>query len=236
MKRDVLGGAAVALLLLSGCTGGGDARAGATSPAKGQASSSPTGGAAAPVEQGPAEPVGAAAFTPKDAKLFAALEEFTDETPTDPAHVAVLRRLEPAGQGDLVWMPDSRTYCVASIATDVQSRSCFDLDVGEPARVHVGHGEPRGLDAEEVLVVAVVENAEGPFDYRSVKTGDGISPVRQATMRFPSGRTFTFIAYGLGDGRRSIPLSADICDPDGDMCFAAFDATVPPLATVTRTP
>jgi hypothetical protein len=147
----------------------------------------------------------------------------------EPEQVAVLRPLEPEGTGDLVWMPDERTFCVMALDTDAAPKNCFDLPPAETGHVRVWAGTPHDLAVTQWWAFAVVENVVGRFDYTRGFAGEGVMPVQQATVRLPSGRAVTFIAYGLDGGRTDIPLHAEICGPRHEarqeICFNPFEHT-----------
>lgn len=185
-----------------------------------------------PPEPGPAKPLGRAAVGKRDGKLVDSFTEFIEESDLDTRiepelpEVAVLQRLTPTGTGDLVWMPDADTYCLTTIRSSLKSHRCYGLAPKRPARgyVQVGDPTPRGVGStyskQDWLSVSVVENAQGPFTF----TGDrpkGTSAVRQATLRFTSGRTVTFLAYSQTDSR--IPQNTKICGPHHKVCFDPYD-------------
>lgn len=231
MKRALLVGMGVVLVLVTGCTDNGSPQASRTSPAP-SSSPSPSTKAPVPPEPGPAKPLGGAAVGRQDGSLVDSFTEFIEESDLDTgvepelSEVAVLQRLEPTGTGDLVWMPDADTYCLTTIRSSLKSHGCYGLAPKRPARgyVQVGDPTPRGAGStyskQDWLSVSLVENAQGPFTF----TGDrpkGTSSVRQATLRFASGRTVTFLAYSHTDSR--IPQNTKICGPHRKVCFDPYD-------------
>ncbi|MFE6805089.1 hypothetical protein ACFVEN_25885 [Streptomyces sp. NPDC057681] len=142
------------------------------------------------------------------------------------SEVAVLQRLGPTGTGDLVWMPDADTYCLTTIRSSVKSHGCYGLAPKRPARgyVQVGAPTPRGVGAtyskQDWLSVSLVENAQGPFTFAGDRP-KGTSSVRQATLRFASGRTVTFLAYSQKDA--TIPQNTKMCGPHRKVCFDPYD-------------
>ncbi|MEU3793994.1 hypothetical protein [Streptomyces fructofermentans] len=231
MKRALLVGMGAVLVLVTGCTDSGPPQASRTSPAP-SSSPSPSTKAPVPPEPGPAKPLGGAAIGKQDGSLVESFTEFIEEssldTRTEPAlsEVAVLQRLGPPGTGDLVWMPDADTYCLTTIRSNVKGHQCHGLAPKRPARGYVQVGDPAPRSAgstyakQDWLLVSLVENAQGPFAF----SGDrpkGASPVHQATLRFASGRTVTFLAYSQSDSR--IPQNAEMCGPDRKVCFDPYD-------------
>lgn len=141
--------------------------------------------------------------------------------------VAVLRRNQQVGTGDLAWMPDANTYCLLSIRERASDRQCFGLATKRKPQgyVHVGRGRPHGFaePGQMWLTVSIVENAGGPFAYTG-GTPEHATPVQEATVKFPSGRTMTFLTYEFPEGR-SIPPDAEICSTGRAVCFKAFEPT-----------
>lgn len=124
-------------------------------------------------------------------------------------------------------MPDANTYCLVSIRERASGRQCFGLAAKRKPQgyVHVGRGAPHGVGSAAEphrlwLTVSVVENTSGPFAYTG-GTPEHATPVQEATVRFSSGRTMTFLAYEFPEGR-SIPMDAEICSPGRAVCFKAF--------------
>ncbi|MEV7523585.1 hypothetical protein [Streptomyces sp. NPDC091371] len=173
-------------------------------------------------------------ITAEDAKLVEALKRWKmfPEGETAPAgsDVAVIRRGLPEGTGDVAWMPDANTYCLVSIRERGADRKCIGLPAQRKPRgyVNVGRAAPHGLSVQGGptqmwLTVSVVENTDGPFTY-SAGTPQHATPLQEGTVRFPSGRTMTFLTYEFPEAT-SIPHDAEICSPDRTVCFQAFEAT-----------
>ncbi|MFH8837601.1 hypothetical protein [Streptomyces sp. NPDC017868] len=175
-------------------------------------------------------------ITAKDAKLVEAFRRWK-VFPADAAvpalsDVAVLRRGRPAGTGDLAWMPDADTYCQVSIRERGADRECFGLAAERKPQgyVHVGRAAPHGVGDQAGppvmwLTVSVVENAAGPFAFTG-GTPEHVTPPREATVRFPSGRTITFVTYELPE-RTEIPTGAEVCGPGRVVCFDPFEPSGP---------
>uniref|UniRef100_A0AAU2K1T8 Uncharacterized protein n=1 Tax=Streptomyces sp. NBC_00049 TaxID=2903617 RepID=A0AAU2K1T8_9ACTN len=142
--------------------------------------------------------------------------------------VAVLRRGRPVGTGDVAWMPDANMYCLVSIREQGADRQCFELAAKRKPQgyVHVGRSSPHGLgDPTQPhrmwLTVSIVENSSGSFAYTG-GTPEHATEVEEATVKFPSGRTMTFVTYEFPE-RTSIPIDAEICNTDRTVCFKAFE-------------
>ncbi|AWW41923.1 hypothetical protein DN051_39270 [Streptomyces cadmiisoli] len=176
-------------------------------------------------------PLGAAMITAEDAKL---IEAYRNEALFPAGHavpatseVAVLRRRQPAGTGDVAWMPDANTYCLVSIRERGSDRTCFGLAAKRKPQgyVHVGRLTPHGLsgaaDRHQLwLNVTVVENTSGPFTYTG-GTPKHATPIQESTVRFPSGRTMIFLTYEFPEATH-IPRDAEICSNSRTVCFKAF--------------
>ncbi|MFF1400862.1 hypothetical protein ACFVZD_44960 [Streptomyces sp. NPDC058287] len=230
MKRGFLAMVGVLLSAVTGCTE-------ASPPPDSPPTSSATASSASsrspePPETGPATPLGAATITAKDGKLVEAYssETFVSAGVTVPAtsEVAVLRRRRPAGTGDVAWMPDANTYCMVSVREDGWDHRCFDLAAKRKPHgyVHVGTSTPHGVGRSSHphrmwLTVTIVENVSGRYAYTG-GTPEHATPVQQATMKFPSGRTMTFVTYEFPE-RRPIPMDAQICNTGRSVCFKAFE-------------
>lgn len=231
MKRGLLLSIGILLALATGCT---QAEPRPGSPSSSTPSSSASSDAPEPPESGPATPQGAAAITVNDAKLVqaygsAAVFPAGEAVPAT-SEVAVLRRERPVGTGNVAWMPDANTYCLVSIREQTSHRQCFGLAAKRKPSgyVHVGNTLPQGLgDLAEPpqmqLTVSVVENTSGPFSYTG-GTPEHATPVQEATVKFPSGRTMTFLTYEFPE-RESIPMDAEICNAGRVVCFKAFEST-----------
>ncbi|MFF9199349.1 hypothetical protein ACF09L_29505 [Streptomyces sp. NPDC014779] len=236
MKRGLLACVGVMLFAVIGCTedapplsspAPAPAPSSSSTPASSGSSSSPE-----PPEPGPATPLGAATVTAKDAKLIEAYGNgaLFPQGQAVPAtsELAVLRRGRTAGTGDLAWMPDANTYCLVSIRERASDRQCFGLAKERKPQgyVHVGRGAPHDLGSQAEphqlwLSVSVVENTSGPFAYKD-GTPEHATPVQEATVRFPSGRTMTFLTYEFPEGI-NIPMDAEICSTSRAVCFKAFE-------------
>ncbi|MFE2578813.1 hypothetical protein [Streptomyces sp. NPDC059378] len=126
-------------------------------------------------------------------------------------------------------MPDADTYCQVSIRELGSDRRCFGLSPKRKPQgyVHVGYGAPHGLGDPEGhqmwLSVSVVENTPGPFAFTG-GTPKHATPLQEATMKFPSGRTMTFLTYEFPEGE-SLPMDAEICNVGRTVCFKAFEGT-----------
>ncbi|MEU8524120.1 MULTISPECIES: hypothetical protein [Streptomyces] len=230
MKHGFLAGVGVLLLMLTGCT---EADPPVGSPHPSPTSASPaSSGTPEPAEPGPAEPLGAAKITAADTRLVEAFWK-TALLPADKAvpassELAVLRRGRPAGTGDVAWMPDADTYCLVSIRERGSDRECFQLAAKRKPQgyVHVGRAAPHGLGIQSEphrlwLTVSVVENTRGSFAFTN-GTPEHAPPVQQATLRFPSGRTMTFVTYEFPEAVH-LPRDAEICSAGRAVCFQAFE-------------
>lgn len=234
MKRGLLASVGVLLLMVTACTEASPSIASPPSSAAPASPSSPTSAgspeAPEPPEPGPASPLGAAAITSQDGKLVEAFRKGPfppGEAAPATSDVAVLRRNQQVGTGDLAWMPDANTYCLLSIRERASDRQCFGLATKRKPQgyVHVGRGRPHGFaePGQMWLTVSIVENAGGPFAYTG-GTPEHATPVQEATVKFPSGRTMTFLTYEFPEGR-SIPPDAEICSTGRAVCFKAFEPT-----------
>ncbi|MGW8767375.1 hypothetical protein ACWGN5_33290 [Streptomyces sp. NPDC055815] len=175
-------------------------------------------------------------ITAKDGKLVEALRKWSlfpaGTAVPELSDMAVLRRGRPVGTGDLAWMPDADTYCLVSIREQAADRRCFGLAHERKPRgyVHVGDAAPHGMAGSEGppdlwLTVTVVENTAGPFVFTG-GTPEHVTPLREATVRFPSGRTITFVTYELPEGTE-IPTGTEICGAGRTVCFDPFAPTRP---------
>ncbi|MEV6703039.1 hypothetical protein AB0M68_38965 [Streptomyces sp. NPDC051453] len=226
MKHEFLAMVGVLLSVGTGCTE-------ASPPPTSSAASAPASSRSPePLETGPATPLGAATIKAKDAKLveaYSSEELFSADQPVPAtSEVAVLRRRRPAGTGDVAWMPNANTYCIVSVREEASDRQCFDLPAKRKPHgyVHVGTSTPHGVGSSSHphrmwLTVTIVENASEPYTYTS-GTPEHATPVQQATVKFPSGRTMTFVTYEFPQ-RRPIPRYAKICNTGRSVCFKAFE-------------
>ncbi|WP_157901057.1 hypothetical protein [Streptomyces davaonensis] len=219
-------------LLLSALTACTEAEPAPAAPPSPSAVRSPASSSSPkPPEVGPARPLGAARIVADDAKLVEALRG-SDVFPTGEAapttsEAAVVRRRRPVGTGDVVWMPDANTYCLVSIREQGSDRQCFELAARRKPQgyVHVGRSSPHGVSDqaephEMWLTVSVVENSRGPFAFVG-GTPKHATSVQEATVKFPSGRTMTFLTYEFPEAV-SIPMDAEICNVGRAICFNAF--------------
>ncbi|MGV9454542.1 hypothetical protein [Streptomyces sp. NPDC003635] len=150
-----------------------------------------------------------------------------DKTVPAPSEAIILRRREPVGSGDVAWLPDANTYCLTAIRERAADRQCFGLAEQRVAQgyVHVGRSMPHGLShqggpRQMWLTVSVVENSRGPFAFVG-GTPKHATPVQEATVKFASGRTMTFLTYEFPEAV-DIPTDAEICNASRVVCFNAF--------------
>ncbi|AWE51331.1 MULTISPECIES: hypothetical protein [Streptomyces] len=224
MKRQIVVGAAVGLLLVAGCTG--EEGSGEKPQAKRPSAVSQTPKPKPTAERGPGEPLGATLLASTDAELRKQYEQYEPGRVgghPDAAHVAVLRgREKPWQMAQLVWMSDSGHFCWMAHESKHESSAsqCSPMPTSRPGveQVHT----PPTPKVDDGWYLAVVENAVGRFGYTG-RSEKALVPVRQATVRFPSGRTVTFVSYGRRHDDRRIPWDAEICDADRSVCFDAFD-------------
>ncbi|MFD9405476.1 hypothetical protein ACFWBN_00410 [Streptomyces sp. NPDC059989] len=184
----------------------------------------------APSTSGPAGAVG-------DAKPTAADRALLELVRQDPAvhvpgddEVIVIRR-EPDGRaGELAWMPDDRHYCLAVVREARAETACGSLPTfwtrvgirlvakGRP------YPDPAGGGLTRTVFFAVVDGGHGPYAYSGTGTPTpGLSPVRDATAAFASGRTLSLLTYDRPVAGRA---AADtyICGADNAICFPSTEA------------
>lgn len=182
-----------------------------------------------PQATGPAEPVGDAEVTAADGRLLEAVRRDTApelRVPGDESLLVIHR--EPAGDtGELAWMPDDRNYCLAVVRDARASTTCNPLPKSW-ARIGIRLvTEGAVYPGRTTIYFAVVDGGHAPYAY----TGSGphrtdLSPVREATAAFASGRTLSLLTYERPVPAIS-PTDREICSADNAVCFPALDVYVP---------
>ncbi|WP_030768854.1 MULTISPECIES: hypothetical protein [unclassified Streptomyces] len=182
-----------------------------------------------PRASGPGEPVGDARVTAADGPLLEAVRRDTapDVRVPGDGSVIVIHR-EPAGDtGELAWMPDDRSYCLAVVREARASTTCNPLPKSW-ARIGIRLvTEGAVYPGRTTVYFAVVDGGHAPYAYagRGPHRPD-LGPVREATASFAPGRTLSLLTY-----ERPVPVVSpgdrDICSADNAVCFPALDAYVP---------
>ncbi|MEU6296721.1 hypothetical protein [Streptomyces erythrochromogenes] len=189
---------------------------------------SPSPPAAAPSEpaseSGPAEPVGDGKATAADGPLLEAVRRGTDAAVPDDDAVIVINR-GPQGTGELAWMPDDRSYCLAVVREDRADTSCKPLP-SSWARIGIRLVTAGRMVSARTVFFAIADGGHGPYGYKGTATaapGPGMGPVHDATAVFASGRTLSLLTY-----ERPVAVSTPgdqyICSADNAICFPALDA------------
>ncbi|MER7736129.1 hypothetical protein ABTX80_35155 [Streptomyces erythrochromogenes] len=143
--------------------------------------------------------------------------------PDDDAVIVINRG--PQGTGELAWMPDDRSYCLAVVREDRAETSCKPLP-SSWARIGVRLVIADRTVSARTVFFAVVDGGHGPYGYKGTAAaapGPGMGPVHDATAAFASGRTLSLLTY-----ERPIAVSTPgdqyICSADNAICFPALDA------------
>ncbi|UUY48625.1 hypothetical protein NRK68_16330 [Streptomyces yangpuensis] len=193
------------------------------SPSSPSASASPSS-PAPPSGSGPAVPVGDGVVTAADQPLLAAArQEAGAAVPGDDAVIVINRG--PSGTGQLAWMPDERSYCLAVVREARARTSCKALPASW-ARIGVRLVTTGGTTAARTVFFAVVDGGHGPYGYQGragAAPGPDMGPVHDATAVFASGRTLSLLTYERTVGVLT-PGDHDICSADNAICFPALDA------------
>ncbi|MGW7435985.1 hypothetical protein [Streptomyces sp. NPDC054849] len=169
-------------------------------------------------------------MTAADAPLLEAARRVPgSRVPGDDAVIVIHR--EPSGAGELAWMPDDRTSCLAVIRDARASTTCEPLPASW-ARIGIRlvtkattyAARPGGADARTVFF-AVVDAGHGPYGYSGSGTPrPELGPVRDATAVFASGRTLSLLTYERPAA--AVSTGEYICSTDNAICFPPLDVYV----------
>lgn len=136
--------------------------------------------------------------------------------------VIVIHRASGGGAGEVAWLPDSRSYCLAVVREARAMTTCGAVPKSwAPGEILLrGKGELLP-DPDRILHFAIVAGEHGPYAF----AGADLGPVREGTGGFPSGPSLSLLTY---EAPKTPASDARICSEDNAICFSAFDA--PPLA------
>ncbi|GLV89764.1 hypothetical protein Slala04_12180 [Streptomyces lavendulae subsp. lavendulae] len=177
-----------------------------------------------PSQSGPAEPVGDGKVTAADLPLLAAVRRASAAAVPDDGAVIVINR-GPEGAGELAWMPDDRTYCLAVIREARAETSCKPLPKSW-ARIGIRLVTKGAATGAGTVFFAVVDGGHGPYAYQGATApGPGTGPIHDATAAFAAGRTLSLLTYERPAGAGT-PGDQYICSADNAICFPALDAYV----------
>ncbi|WP_168714627.1 hypothetical protein [Streptomyces sp. A0592] len=143
--------------------------------------------------------------------------------PDDDAVIVINRG--PEGTGELAWMPDDRSYCLAVIREARAETSCKPLP-NSWARIGIRLVTTGRTVSARTVFFAVVDGGHGPYAYAGTAAagpGPDMGPVHDATAAFASGRTLSLLTYERPVGGRT-PGDQYICSADNAICFPALDA------------
>uniref|UniRef100_A0AAU2JRA1 Lipoprotein n=1 Tax=Streptomyces sp. NBC_00049 TaxID=2903617 RepID=A0AAU2JRA1_9ACTN len=182
---------------------------------------------APPSPSGPAEGVGDGLLRDTDRPLVDAVHRNPKyEVPAGKAAIVIHR--EPPGVGELAWMHDERSFCLAVIRDEKATTQCRILPTAWP-RVGIRLVTEGGSYTEQpggrvrTVYFAIVDGGHGPYGYAgSGDPASGMGPIRDATAVFASGRTLSLVTYERPAGAQS-PGDKEICSADNAICFPALD-------------
>ncbi len=144
--------------------------------------------------------------------------------PDDGAVIVINRG--PEGAGELAWMPDDRTYCLAVIREARAETSCKPLPKSW-ARIGIRLVTKGAATGAGTVFFAVVDGGHGPYAYQGATApGPGTGPVHDATAAFAAGRTLSLLTYERPAGAGT-PGDQYICSADNAICFPAVSYTHP---------